>query len=186
MSSKGLDEQGKEFLRLFYELTEGNPSVQVSMYAIGERLGLARDVAAAVAEDLMGRQLIEIRTLSGGIGWSVAGLEVIQELFSPGNHVTEEAYRLGDAPILDQTATEAVQQVIGGIKNGIGQIELEFEQLSEMMADLKSIDAQLQSPRPKTAVIRACLHSLHGVLQQAAGSDLLRAVEDLLGERRQA
>jgi hypothetical protein len=38
------------------------------MYDVGEGLGMDRDTSSRVAETLIGLQLVEIRTLSGGIG----------------------------------------------------------------------------------------------------------------------
>ena len=68
MSLDDIDDRGREFLLQIYQETNGDPAVQVSMYDIGEQLGLARESASRVAEDLIACQLVEIRTLSGGIG----------------------------------------------------------------------------------------------------------------------
>lgn len=59
---------------------------------------------------------------------------------------------------------------------------LDFDSLTELMADLKSIDAQLGSARPKTAIIRACLHSISGVVKGTTNSSLYGRISGLLGE----
>jgi len=41
-----------------FEQTRGDRSVQVSMYDIGDRLGLGRNAASRVAEELMGLQIV--------------------------------------------------------------------------------------------------------------------------------
>ena len=64
MSSSELDESGEQFLIQLFEQTGGDPSAQVSMYDIGEGLGLERDASSRVAENLIGLQLAEIRTLA--------------------------------------------------------------------------------------------------------------------------
>ena len=61
-------------------------------------------------------------------------------------------------------------------------IELDFDGLSELMADLKTIDAQLGSSRPKTAIIRECLRSLKSILEAASEGEILVKVRGLLGE----
>jgi hypothetical protein len=43
MNSSELDESGQQFLIQLFEQTGGEPSAQVSMYDIGEGLGLDRD-----------------------------------------------------------------------------------------------------------------------------------------------
>jgi hypothetical protein len=50
------------------------------------------------------------------------------------------------------------------------------------MADLKTIDAQLSSPNPKTAIIRECFRSIVGLLQSMDNDDTLKSVKTLLGE----
>ena len=83
MTDFEVDETGKQFLIQLFEQTRGDSSVQVSMYDVGGRMGLARDAASRAAEGLIGLQLVEIRTLSGGIGISAAGSEMVQELIRP-------------------------------------------------------------------------------------------------------
>ena len=61
-------------------------------------------------------------------------------------------------------------------------LSLNFESLSELMADLKTIDAQLSSSRPKTAIIRECLRSLKETLEGLADNESLVKVRSLLGE----
>jgi hypothetical protein len=49
------------------------------------------------------------------------------------------------------------------------------------MTDLKTIDVQLESPRPKTAIIRQCFVSIGGVLKTKPDSRLNDSVNGLLG-----
>jgi hypothetical protein len=42
----------------------------------------------------------------------------------------------------------AVERVAAEIKGRIGEKNLDFDFLAELMADLKSIDARLSSPKP--------------------------------------
>jgi hypothetical protein len=51
-----------------------------------------------------------------------------------------------------------------------------------LMADLKTIDAQLASPNPKTAIIRECFRSIVGVLKAVDNNDTLKSIKTLLGE----
>jgi hypothetical protein len=183
MPPKDLNEQEIQFLRRLHEQSGGDASAQASMYAIGESLGLPREVVGTLAEELMGCQLIEIRTLSGGIGWTETGLKAMEALLGPGRTAGKATYRLGETPILEPAGDEAVQRAVAGLKSGVARMDLEYEQLSEVMADLKTIDAQLQSPRPKTAAIRACLQSLYEVLQPVSDAEVLRPVAELLGRQ---
>jgi hypothetical protein len=164
-----------------FEQTRDDQSVQVSMYDIGGRLGLERNAASRVAEELIGLQMVEIRTLAGGIGISAAGSEMVQNLIGPLAADPDDSIKLGADPLVNSAVRHALEQIVAEIKDQAGTLGLDFDTLTELMADLKSIDAQLGSSRPKTAIIRECLHSLSGVLQAIPNSSLHARVKGLLG-----
>jgi hypothetical protein len=181
MTISELDESGQQFLIQLFEQTRGDTSAQASMYDVGNELGLDRDTSSRVAETLIGLQLVEIRTLSGGIGISAEGADEVKSLMG-GAALTDELHRkLTDQPIMDQISSQAVEQAAGELKSKAGILGLDFEGLSELMADLKTIDAQLSSSRPKTAIIRECLHSLQQILGDLADTESLVKVRALLG-----
>jgi len=182
MSNSELDESGQQFLIQLFEQTGGDPSVQASMYDIGEHLGLDRDSASRVAETLMGLQLVEIRTLSGGIGISADGASEVKRLLGSASTANGSPGRLSDQPVMDSTGCRGVEQVAGDLKSRAGKLGLDFDGLSELMADLKTIDAQLGSSRPKSAIIRECLRSLREALEGSAEAEVLQKIKGLLGE----
>jgi len=179
-----LDEMGepaRQFLRRLFDQSGGQTSRQISMYAIGAELGWDRDAATQTAQDLMASGLVDIRTLSGGIGLSTEGAAVMQAAL--GSESRGPALpRLSNSRIMDQAACEAVEQVCDAIKAQAGSLGLDFDTLAELMADLKTITGQLGSPRPKTAVVRESLRSLEGVLKRFAGNKSLAEVKALIGE----
>lgn len=182
MTSSGLDERGQKFLIRLFEQTNGDPSAQASMYDIGQSLGMDRDTSCRVAETLIGMQLVDIRTLSGGIGISSDGAEEVKGLMGDTFPAAKSPGRLSDRPIMEQTGCQAVQQVAEEIKMQAGRLGLDFDALAALMADLKTIEAQLSSSRPKTAIIRECLRSLEEVLEGSAESEILAKIRGLLGE----
>ena len=182
MTTSGLDERSRQFLIQLFEQTNGDPSAQASMYAIGENLGMDRDTSCRVAENLIGLQLVEIRTLSGGIGISSDGAVEVKGLMGGTAPAGKLPGRLGDRPVLDPIDCQAVQQVAAEIKIRAGGLGLDFDGLSELMADLKTMDAQLGSRRPKTAIIRECLRSLKENLQASAENEIVVKIIGLLGE----
>ncbi len=182
MPNSDLSETGQQFMIQLFEQTRDDQSVQVSMYDIGGLLGLERDPVSRVAAELMGLQMIEIRTLSGGIGISAAGAEMVQDLIGPLVADVGKSTKLGGEPLLNSASRQALEQIISEIKNQTGTLGLNFDSLTELMADLKSIDAQLGSSRPKTAIFRACLHSISGVVKGTPNSGLCDKISRLLGE----
>jgi len=74
----------KESLPLFlvelYHRTQGDASIKVSMFDIGESLGFDRKLSLRTAEELIGTGLAEIKTLSGIIGITTDGITEAQQL----------------------------------------------------------------------------------------------------------
>lgn len=164
---------------LFHELTratEGNTAAQVSMYAIGETIGLDRDTSARAAEDLIAKGLVEIRTLSGAIGLSEDGAGLLEE--TEGGGATS---RLGTESPLNPSQCALVEQTLTRLKSELGGRSLAYETLSEMMADIRGIEAQLASPRAKTDIVRACLASLRDAARESRQKDWLQNMDNLLG-----
>lgn len=182
MTTSELDDTSQQFLITLFEQTKGDASVQVSMYDVGELLGMDRETASAVAQELMGRQLAEIRTLSGGIGISADGSVMVQELVGPMASDSSESEYLGTAPGLTSGGRQLVEQVVIELKNLAGSLGLGFDSLGELMADLKTMEAQLESTRPKTAIIRECLRSILDVVKQGQDKHLADRIHRLVEE----
>ena len=181
MKTDEIDVDGQQFLIQLYQETGGDANVQVSMYDIGDRLGLERDMAARVAQDLMASTLVEIRTLSGGIAISAEGLQAARELMGPAAANGVEVAKLGDSLILEDSGRQAVEQIAAELKKQAGSLGLDFVTLAELMADLKTIDAQLGSSRPKTAIIRECLGSVLEVSKKGGNSKITDRLQSLVG-----
>ena len=152
------------------------------MYEIGELMGLDRDAASRAAQDLMGLQLVEIRTLSGGIGISRDGAKKAQFLVGGSNSESNKAINLEDGRVLDQSDCQTVNRFTGGIKEQVGTLGLESNRLTDLTADLKTIDAQLGSSRPKAAIIRECFQSIRETLERVGENEILARLNGLLGE----
>jgi hypothetical protein len=181
MNSDEIDISGRQFLIQLYEQTRGDPTVQVSMYDIGDQLGLDRNIASTVAQELIGSMLVEIRTLSGGIGISADGLQMAQKLIGPAASSGDKFTKLDDAPLLKSSDRQAVEQIASELKNQAGSLGLDFDTLTEFLADLKTIDAQLGSSRPKTAIIRECLFSVLAVLKNSGDNKTAGRIRTLVG-----
>ena len=180
MTDSDLGETAQQFLIHLFEQTKGDPAIQVSMYDIGEQLELDRDSASKVAQELIGCQLVEIRTLSGGIGISADGSARTRDLTGQLASVNSEYPKLGNKPVLNSGEQQALDQVVFELKTQTGSLGLDFDTLSELMADLKTMEAQLDSSRPKTAIIRECLRSVLGVVEKAQSRQMVDRLRKLV------
>jgi hypothetical protein len=176
-----IDITGQQFLIQLFEQTKGDSTLQVSMYDIGDQLGLDREIASAVAQELIGSMLVEIRTLSGAIGISAEGSQMAQKLIGPAESSSDDFAELDGALLLNTSGRQAVEQIASELKDQTGSVGLDFDTLTELMADLKTIDAQLGSSRPKTAIIRACLCSILAVLTSSGDNKISDRVRTLIG-----
>lgn len=177
-----LNESGQNFLLSIYNETKGDTAAQISMYDVGSGMGLDREEASKLAEDLMGWSFVEIRTLSGGIAITSAAVEEIEELGYGAANSADTSAQLGSDPLVSDEVRHAIEKVTEDIKKTVGGLGLSYEVLSELMTDLKTIDIQLESARPKTAILRECFRSIKPVLDQAGDKENLKCVYNLLKE----
>ncbi|PIP36095.1 MAG: hypothetical protein COS92_04960 [Desulfobacterales bacterium CG07_land_8_20_14_0_80_52_14] len=176
-----LQESERRFLEQLIIQTNRDPAAKVSMYEVGEKVNLDRPASKHVAEMLIGLGLVEIRTLSGAIGITSDGIDIAQSLQCPGDHPVPGAFVLGDKRIPDEPILKALDILLCTLKSRIPDFGLNFEGLSELMADIKSIDAQLASPKPKTVVLRGCLESIQETLSRIGERDFMTRVKRFLG-----
>ena len=175
-------EKSPLFLVELYLQTQGDPSAMVSWFDIGEMLGLDRKASTLTAENLFGTGFAEIKTLSGGIGITADGVAEAQQLGASITSKGDPGLVLGNTPVLNEGACQAVERIAADLKSQMGEKRLDFDSLAELMADLKSIDAQMSSPNSKTAIIRECFRSIMGVLEKTGDTDSLIPVKTLLGD----
>ena len=168
------------FFKALFQKTDGNASRQISMYDIGHEAGLDKAAAARIAEELMTLGLIDIRTLSGGVGLTEEGCLEGQRQFTENAGISSDRISLGNQPVLSAAVRTAVEDALASIKLQLGNAAPGFDDLAELIADIRTIDAQLASPKPKTAIVRECLISMAPVLSRCSEPRLAVRVNTLL------
>jgi hypothetical protein len=167
-----------DFLSVLHDLTKGNVSSQVSMYQVGEKLGLDRDSSLKTAEPLMGEGLVEVRTLSGGIGITENGKKKIAPLKS-GDAGVKSA--LSGSPVPTSTDRKSIEPLINTLKLAVNSLGLDFDGLADLTVDIKTIDLQLTSKTPKTAIIRECFLSILSRLEKCRAPELKKQIKEFIG-----
>lgn len=169
-----VDGQALELLLQVFESVGGDPARSVSMFAAGAALGWGRDAAAAHAQDLIGLGLLEIRTLSGAVGLAADGIAAVRAVRGAADDTA--AAPLGIGPALSAAERRRAAELCAGVR---AEAAASRELTPELEADLRTLAAQLESPQPKTAIVRECLRALSA----AVGPGRTRtAVLSLLGE----
>lgn len=163
--------EARKYLIELHEMTGGDETAQVSMYDVGAALGLDRSAAGALAEDLIVEGLVELRNLAGGISITQEGLELLN---AGDNRSGGETPLLGNSPSLGDDKKEAVGLIVEELQSELSSKQLPYEIIEKIVIDIKTLQVQLLSPSPTTAIVREILRSLaqsanDGGLQKSAG-----------------
>ncbi|MDT8380207.1 MAG: hypothetical protein RQ739_15085 [Desulfotignum sp.] len=153
------------YLNQLCTLTQGDPGTQVSMYDIGAALGLDKSAAGTLAESLFIQDLAELKTLSGGIAITVNGLKALGKS-SPSSPLNQ-VLSLGRNPVLNSEKKELATGLLAEIKKVLENENKSYEWMEEVVMDIKSMEVQLLSPKPKTGIVREIFNSLHQNLKQS-------------------
>lgn len=170
-----LENTASEFLAQLYTLTKGDLAAQQSMNDVGAAVGLDKEQSGKVAEDLIGDGLVEIKTLSGGVGITAEGIETVQASGVPSQGGA--GLSLGSDRVIEAEGRSSVTHLLNEIKTQMAQTPTPYAQLEEMVIDIKTIETQMLSPQPKVQVIKAVFGSLQQALSAAGLSDLATQVD---------
>jgi len=66
--------------------------------------------------------------------------------------------------------THAVREFVGLLRRELDNLELPAEQRGEAEAELRTIEAQVKSPKPKPLIVREGLQSLRSILENGGGA----------------
>ena len=141
------EEQGRMQLleKLAAEKNGGN------MWKVGESLGWDRRTTENMATDLMGRGLLAIANLSGGVRVTEEGMA----------HLTQCS-----GAALQSGASEGLAQWLAAVE-ALGALGASPADKADFAADLAAMKAQLQRSRPLPQVLPALLSAMQGALQKA-------------------
>ena len=142
----------KNYLDEVYRQTGGDTEYQVSMYDVGAAIGLDKAEAGSMAEEMMVEGLIELKTLSGGIGITAEGLANLG-VSAPTAAAESSSLQLGSEPVITDSDRQTIQLLTEQIKTATATHDIDFTSIKAIVIDLKTIDVQLLSPQPKTKII---------------------------------
>ena len=155
----------EQYVIELYKAVEGDMGKAVSMFDVGATLGLDKQQAGKLAEEVIAEGWAEIKSLSGGINITSEGIQAAgQQSFGAANQTGRS---LGPGPVVDDADKDIIEQGLEWVRKCVPDLSLELSVMGELVIDIKTIQVQLLSPKPKTAVIKEALRSLHQVLESA-------------------
>lgn len=158
------------FLYELYTMTQGDTSASASMYDIGKTLGVEKTAAGSLAESLFIQGYAELKTLSGGISITNEGLGALDIDLPAG--AGNPDLDLGKGPVIETSGHEIVNLLLADVKKEMEQGKINYPQMDEMVMDIKTIEVQMLSPKPKTAIVKEIFRSLHQNLKQCGATAL--------------
>ena len=176
------DNRTTDFLRQLYQMSGGDISTDVSMYLIGEQLGLDKGEAASLAEDIIIDGFAELKTLAGGVVLTQKGLEMLGKGGDSAADDDSTAYVLGENEILTGEDTGAVSAMLDEIRKTVTG-EAGYDELEVLVIDIKTVEVQMLSSRPKTAIVKAVFASIGQTMERGGDQKLAAQIAVLIGER---
>jgi hypothetical protein len=173
-----LSQSEKDFLLQLYQQTNGEESRQIESAAIGTTLGMDKLSSRKISEELIGYGFVAVKTLSGGIGITAEGFAKARRLGAFDQTITPI---LGNTPVIDIDNCKKVEKALTDLKKCFDQCRLDYDVMAQVVIDLKTMEVQLLSPKPKTAIIKACLISISKVLEPAGISECEHLIKGLIG-----
>lgn len=188
-----------EFLNKLYESTNGDPALERSVSAIETELGLDKKTVNNILDYLRDKGLIEQKPLDDEkISIMPKGIREIKEAlaqpdkltghFRPilidtvnvinvtGDITTSQIQQASSGAtqklIISSDKKEKIIKEIESLKKAIEQYSIQQEQRSEINAEIRTIQEQLKSPKPKFKIISECGRSMRNVLEGALGSTI--------------
>lgn len=182
-----IDTQEKEsFLQELYRTSGGMAESQVSMYQLGDNLGLSRSEVSALSEDLIIDGYVELRTLSGAVSITAEGLAALG--IASETDLSATLPQLSGENILTDDDRQLLADIITKTKQCTFGASTPLAQLEDLLIELKTLELQLQAAQPKSAIAVAVLTSMTERLlplqNSEAASSLRTDLEHLIRTER--
>jgi hypothetical protein len=192
------------FLNRLYERTEGNYHALEDMFEVGNDVGLTRDDADGVMQYLSGEGLASYRTLGGGVAITHSGLlEVERALSEPkiptqyfppvvnilnvqsmvGSQIQQGSHGSTQTQTqsISQSELAAIQAITTALQSGLDSLALGANARAEATAEIQTLNAQIQSSKPKASIIRESLKTLRSLVEGVASNAVADKILPLFG-----
>jgi len=156
------------FLAELGRRVNGDPAQNVDMWAVGQDLNLDRGDTESTATQLMGQGYLEVRTLSGAVGLTAAGVERLASL--------------ADMPPARDDSGPSWPEIVARLEAAGRDLGLVAAARSDFLADVGCLKLQLAKERPLPGVLAACAESLRQALAPFQGRDQADELLDQLAD----
>ena len=195
-----------QYLNKLHDATGGISHSYVSMWNLGNELGFNRDETSNIVEYLVGESLVKHVAIGGEITITHYGRKEIESALSApenpttyfppvvnilhvqsmvGSQIQQGSHHSTQKMSITQNQLDAVRDFVALLKTRLSDIPLDSDSKAEAGAEIATVEAQLQSSRPKHGILSQSLQSIRTILEGAAGSvvasDLLPKLIQTIG-----
>lgn len=189
-----------QFMKKLFEKSNGDELRYCMMFEIGEELGFDRDTTERVTQYLKGENLLEYKSLGGGIGITHWGVKEMEESLS---NPTEPTMHFPAVNIINISHMENSQIQQGGtgnvqsymnnpeikelrdlislIKSSNQNIGLDTMNKQDLDSEISTIEAQISSSKPKKNIVIECLKSVKTIIEGVASNTIAQGILTQLG-----
>ena len=164
------------FLLAAYELCDGDRRRTLSLPAIAERLGLEPDEAQTLLLWCNDQRFVEALTFGSTFNLSSFGIDEAERLLRHGTPLPVSVV------VLSVVEQRAVESFLADYRKAVDE-GLPFEDADDRLdaeVQVRTVEEQLRSPKPRRRVIRAALRELYGLLHGAGGNAVYELLKKLL------
>lgn len=169
------------FLRSLYSLVKGSTSGFFDKYQLGEKLGNTKEETDNIVSYLVKEDLLTTPGLGPFISLTHTGLKKVEGLSDQsiqartGNIITigtmqNSAIQQG-SPNAQQTFTLTqhnqthLRSFLQELEKSLDKLPVSLEEKHELEAEIQTVKTQLQSPKPKNAIINVSLNTFRSILE---------------------
>lgn len=178
------------FLNDLYKRTNGSKLAFVSLWDIGNELGLTREESMNASDYLKGEGLLEHVAMGGTIAITHYGVREVEaalskperesHYFPPVINILNVQSMVGSQiqqgtqgssqNIVSSTTTADLREFVNLFKSKFEEMSLNPSTQAEAEAEIRTIESQLDSPKPKIGIMRESLQSLRSILEGVASN----------------
>lgn len=174
----------KHFLDELFRQTDGNIETQISMYDVGAGIGLEKNEAGAIAQDLIIEDLAELRTLTGNISITSKGLKELGIIVPEIKVADDDTSSFDGEVVMSKNDNTAITTLLAEVKTFTASMQTDYPVLEEIILDIKTIELHMMSPHPKTAVIRELLRSLLTTLSSEEHNPIVEKIALMIQDKK--
>jgi len=191
-----IEEKRKKRLQFFhkvYEKTGGSEYKTCNMWTIGEELGFSRDETHDIQRYLTQETLIEPSGMGGSVKMSHYGIVEMEESLTKPKEATEHfppsinIINIGTMKnsliqqntsnstqviIINENQIKEIKPILTAIEASLDKLDLSQDLRSDLDAELKTIQNQLKSSKPKRNIMSTCFQSIKDILIKAGAGVL--------------